>query len=200
MPSAPGVPLVAAVAFGVGAAVATWWHRRGKAASEKPPPLKLPTLLRRSTLLVSDIDRSLRLYRDILGMEVVFDKVLPITGKGLPTGVFDAQGRLVFLRTHDDHQVGVVGLLSYLDKPIPKPAQGPRRKLQVGDAVLLLNTTDVDARMSKIKALPGVYVQSEGTISTYPNATGGSVTVIGNSFFDADGHFVELNQVRDGST
>eukprot|EP01045_Picozoa_sp_COSAG04_P010490 COSAG04_NODE_644_length_11643_cov_11.736983_3_plen_191_part_00 len=38
------------------------------------------------------------------------------------------QGRLVFLRSFVDQQVGVLGLLSYLDKPIPKPLS-PRRSL-----------------------------------------------------------------------
>ena len=36
---------------------------------------------------------------------MVFDKTLPIGGRGLPTGVLDAQARLVFLRSHTDHQV-----------------------------------------------------------------------------------------------
>ena len=106
--------------------------------------------------------------------------------------------RLVFLRSHVDHQVGVVGLLSYLDKPIPRPPH-PRRILQVGDAVLLMNTTKVEERMAAIKKLPGVHLQSEGTVDTYPTAGGGTVVVKGNSFFDADGHFVELNQVSSGS-
>ena len=38
------------------------------------------------------------------------------------------QGRLVFLRSFVDQQVGVLGLLSYLDKPIPRPLS-PRRSL-----------------------------------------------------------------------
>jgi hypothetical protein len=40
-----------------------------------------------------------------------------------------------------------------------------------------------------------VHVQSSGTVDTYPSANGGTITVDGNSFFDPDGHFVELNEV-----
>ena len=55
-----------------------------------PPLLQLPCACR-TTLLVADIDRSLALYRDALGLVVCFDNMVPIGGQGLPTGVFDAQ-------------------------------------------------------------------------------------------------------------
>ena len=189
-----------AVAFGLGAAVAAstllvLW--RGRHTDREANASLPPTLFRRSTLLVRSMEASLRLYRDILGLEVVFDKTLPIGGHGLPTGVFDAQARLVFLRSHVDHQVGVIALMQYLDKPVPAP-DAPRRKLKLGDQVLVMNTTGVAQRMRLLKQLKGVYIQSEGTLDSYPTANGGTVTVNGNSFFDADGHFLELNEVTIG--
>ena len=186
------------LAFGAGAILASlgWcWlndERKRKEADAAGPP----TLLRRSTVLVSDMEASLELYRDVLELEVIYDNVLPIGGRGLPTGVFDTQGRLVFLRSHEDHKVGVLGLLQYLDKGgVPRP-ESPRRLLKTGDQVLLMNTSNVAERMSKLKALPGVYVQSEGTVSKYPAVSGGVVTVLGNSFFGPDGEFVELNEIH----
>jgi catechol 2,3-dioxygenase-like lactoylglutathione lyase family enzyme len=193
--------LVIAFAAGAGAAAAAllWrfggWRLRNEGAKKESE--ELPTLCRRTTLLVADVDRSLKLYRDALGLQVVFDKTLPIGGKGLPTGVFDAQGRLVFLRSHVDHQVGVIGLLQYLDKPIPKP-DAARRRLLCGDSVLVLNTKGCAERMARIARLPGVHVQSRGTVDKYPTAAGSTVTVTGNSFFDPDGHFLELNEVTMG--
>ena len=87
-------------------------------------------------------------------------------------------------------------LLRYLDKGgVPRP-ESPRRLLKTGDQVLLMNTSNVAERMSKLKALPGVYVQSEGTVSKYPAVSGGVVTVLGNSFFGPDGEFVELNEIH----
>ena len=191
----------AMIAFGAGvamtgaaAAALLFWINNGKNTTSS---MELPTLCRRTTLLVADVEASLKLYRDALGLEVVFDKKMPIGGKGLPTGVFDAQGRLVFLRSHIDHQVGVIGLLQYLDKPIPKPDL-VRRRLTVGDSVIVLNTKSVEMRMTQIKKLPGVHIQSEGTVDKYPTASGSTVTVVGNSFFDPDGHFLELNEVTVG--
>ena len=187
------------LAFGAGAILASlgWrWLNDQRKHEQAADAMGPPTLLRRSTVLVSDMEASLKLYRDVLELEVIYDKVLPIGGRGLPTGVFDTQGRLVFLRSHEDHKVGVLGLLQYLDKGgVPRP-DSPRRQLKTGDQVLLMNTSKVMERMSKLRSLPGVHVQSEGTVSKYPAVSGGVVTVLGNSFFGPDGEFVELNEVH----
>jgi catechol 2,3-dioxygenase-like lactoylglutathione lyase family enzyme len=153
-----------------------------------------PTLVRRATLLVRDVEASLAIYRDILGLEVIYDEVMPIGGTGLPTGVFNASGRLVFLRSFEDERVGVLALLSYLDKPIPSPPQ-PRRQLCTGDVVLLLNTVGAAAQMAALAQVPGVRIQSRATVDVYPSVGGGTMRVLGNSWFDPDGHFVELNEV-----
>ena len=152
------------------------------------------SLFRRTTLLVADIERSLQLYRDALGLSVVYDNVVPIGGKGLPVGVFDTRARLVFLKSFDDEKVGVIGLLCFTEKPL-QALEEPRRQLGLGDTVLLLNTIGVTGRMERVKAIEGVFVQSEASVATYPTAGGGTCTVLGNSFFDPDGHFVELNEV-----
>ena len=188
---------VAVAAFTTACSYLFWRNKARKKATDSVEDLP-PSLIRRTTFLVSDIEASLKIYRDILGLEVVFDKILPIGGKGLPTGVFDTQGRLIFLLSHMDHRVGVLGLLTYLDKPIPKRPDGPRQVMQVGDAVLLLNTKNVEERMRRLKDIDGINIQSEGTVDTYPTTGGKTVTVHGNSFFDPDGHFIELNEVCDG--
>lgn len=188
-----------ALAFGAGAAIAVLLLKRQAQAKVSSGYLEKdadapPTLVRRSTLLVSDIENSLKIYRDALGLEVIYDKEVPIGGKGLPTGVFDAKGRLIFLRSAKDHTVGVIALMQYLDKPIAKPAS-IRRQLTTGDCVLVLNTNKVGERMGDVKKVPGVHVQSEGTVDIYPGMGTSKVKVLGNSFFDPDGHFVELNEV-----
>jgi catechol 2,3-dioxygenase-like lactoylglutathione lyase family enzyme len=165
-----------------------------KAAEDKKPP----TLLRRATLLVSDIEKSLTLYRDILGLHVVYDETTPIHPPGLPTGVSDAKsGRLVFLKSHEDHTVGVLGLYSYADIPMPKPASR-RTTVIAGDSVLVFNTTQAAARMVQIKSLDKVFVERDGVTKSYKTVSGGKVTVLTNAFFDYDGHFIELNEILEG--
>ena len=59
------------------------------------------------------------------------------------------------MKTAFDHHTGVVALMQYLDKPIPKPETGkfPREKLRTGDSILLFNTTNVKERIKKIEQL-----------------------------------------------
>ena len=55
-----------------------------------PEAQRIPVDLRRTTLVVRDIDRSLPLYRDALGLTVIYDQVIGGTT------------RLVLLRANDD--------------------------------------------------------------------------------------------------
>ena len=65
--------------------------------------------LRRTTLVVADIDTSLAFYRDSLGLEVIYDQMI-ITPRGATIEEAEKVRRLVFLRSNDDF-VGVLGLL-----------------------------------------------------------------------------------------
>ena len=85
---------------------------------------KVPTDLRRATMLVNEIDSALRIYRDILGMEVYYDDEIVVSGKGLPAGEPDSKTRLVILRCNDPY-IGMLGILQYLDPPLPEPPPRP---------------------------------------------------------------------------
>ena len=62
---------------------------------------KQEIVFRRTTLIVRNIETSLKLYKDALGMEVVYDNIL--------TSRDGSQSRLIFLKTKDEH-VGILGL------------------------------------------------------------------------------------------
>ena len=157
-----------------------------------------PTILRRSTLLVNDIETSLKLYRDVLGLEVIYDKNIPIAGPGLCTGVSDVMTRLVFLKSYKDQVVGVLALFSYIDKPFQQPPE-IRASLKAGDSILMLNTKNVSEKIALIQEIPGVNVVRDGVIKKFPGTNGNIITVLATGFFDPDGHFCELNEVLDGA-
>ena len=84
---------------------------------EQAEPIDLnPLDLRRTTLVVRDIEKSLALYRDALGMTVEYDQEL--TSPGL-TSRFGADGenrsRLVLLKANDSF-IGMLGLWQFLDQ------------------------------------------------------------------------------------
>lgn len=162
-------------------------------AAPVPESERIPVDLRRTTLVVRDIEKSLPLYRDALGFRVIYDeKIGPgpdEQGRPRPPSV-----RLVLLRANDDF-IGVLGLMQRLQEPSPPPP--PRfGKAQAGDAILVINVADLDTRFAKVRATPWVQVADEPERIEYPAPGGkGTIPVLFSAVWDADGNFIELNKI-----
>jgi len=161
-------------------------------AAPVPEEDRIPVDVRRTTLLVRDIERSLPVYRDALGLTVIYDELL---GAGT-----DEQGqatpptsRLVLLRANDTF-IGVIGLMQRLNltEPIPPPEN---RRAMPGDVIIVINATDLEERFSRIEATPGVTVATPPTMIEYPSPDGGVIPVLFSAFWDPDGYFIEVNRI-----
>lgn len=164
-------------------------------ASAEPVPAeqRIPVDVRRTTLIVRDIERSLPFWRDALGLAVVYDEIIERPGNaGDPAGSKRSL-RLVLMRANDSF-VGAVGLLEYISPPRPERAPGEERPV-VGDFIMVVNATDLDTRWERVKAVPGVRVLSEPSRVEYPAPGGGVIPVMVSMVRDPDGHFIELNQI-----
>ena len=157
---------------------------------------KFPTDLRRTSLIVSDIDESLKLYRDILGFQVNYDAEVTMSGIALPAGEPGAKARLVLVSTNDSW-VGWIGLLQWLDPKLEAP-DTPRSRMGIGDALLVFNTEKVDEHCEAVTKLPGINMTAPASNTTYPARAGGKPIVVRTCYlFDRDGYFMELNKVLD---
>jgi catechol 2,3-dioxygenase-like lactoylglutathione lyase family enzyme len=164
-------------------------------AEPVPENERLPIDVRRTTLLVRDIDKSLPLYRDALGLKVVYDQKIGGSsdkdrdkdGKVTPPTV-----RLVLLRANDTF-IGVLGLMQRLDDASPKPVENKRP--MAGDVIVVINAKDLDERFAKIKAVPGVTVKTAPERVEYPKAGGGVIPVLFSAVYDPDGFFIEINKI-----
>lgn len=157
------------------------------------PRERLPTDVRRATIVVRDMEKSLALYRDVIGLEVNYDSEVTTSGVALPAGEPGATARLVLLNSNDPW-VGWIGLMEWLDPPIP--AGDYPIRMGPGNVVLVLNTDDVEGRCEAAKAVPGVTFTAEPSLQVYPGRDGGpDIRVMGCNFFDPDGILVELNQI-----
>jgi catechol 2,3-dioxygenase-like lactoylglutathione lyase family enzyme len=161
------------------------------AAEPVPEDQRIAVDFRRTTLLVRDIDQSLPLYRDGLGLNVVYDQLIG--------GGTDAAGvttpptiRLVILRANDSF-IGQLGLMQRLDSE-PPPRRENRRAL-AGEAILVFNAKDLDQRWAKIASLPHVTVSTAPERREYPAPGGGVIPVMFSAVWDADGNFIEINQI-----
>lgn len=180
------------------AAVLALWTVTGTIAAPVPESERGPVDLRRTTLIVRDVDRALAFYRDALGLKVVYDQVITRPPRpGDPPGM-DRKMRLALLRANDDF-VGVIGLLEYTSPRLedrPNLAERPG----IGEVILVINATDLDQRFERVRATPGVRIASEPQLTTYPAPDGeGSIRVRVSAVWDPDGYFIELNQLLDAA-
>jgi catechol 2,3-dioxygenase-like lactoylglutathione lyase family enzyme len=162
-------------------------------AAPVPDSERIPVDLRRTTLVVRDIERSLPLYRDALGFKVIYDeKIGPgpdKDGKPQPPSV-----RLVLLRANDDF-IGVLGLMQRLNPATPPPPP-VFQKAQPGDTILVINVADLDTRFATVRATPHVKIADEPERIEYPAPGGkGTIPVLFSAVWDADGNFIELNKI-----
>jgi catechol 2,3-dioxygenase-like lactoylglutathione lyase family enzyme len=156
---------------------------------------RVPTEFRRVTMIVQRMDVALSIYRDILGMQLFYDKEIPVTGKGLPADAPAAQARLVILKCNDPF-IGMLGLMQYLDPPLPEPDPRPvPNRVRPGEVVFVLVNDNVEQAYGKLKEVEGVEIVSPPHVSEFPRKGGGTMRVLGVSFFDPNGYFVDLNQV-----
>lgn len=160
-------------------------------------PFGAELILRRQTLVVRDIEAALALYRDAIGMEVIYDQQI-----NRPHSSEDREQRLrlIFLKASHEY-VGVLGLIDYEygypdhpahDKPVRHEGFTP------GNAILVYNTTRLNEIWPKIEKTPGVKVISPPKLTQYPSYDGSSVIRVNvTKFYDPDGFLVELNELLD---
>lgn len=152
--------------------------------------------LRRTTLIVRDIDRSLAFYRDALGMQVIYDNAIRTPRDAASDEGAVRASRLVFLRANDDY-VGIIGLLQYKKPVRPAHNQGDE-PFSTGSSVLLFNSKDLDATFAEARAVNGVRVLYEPRETEYPSYDGtGMIRVKVSVLTDPDGFVIELNQLID---
>ena len=164
-------------------------------AGAEPVPAyqRTPVDVRRTTLIVRDLERSLAFYRDALGLKVVYDQVLRRPAPANNPEAGERAVRMALLRANDDF-VGIIGLLEYQNPRLPEPPNGPRRP-GIGDVMMVFNTNDLTRRFENARTTPGVTVASEPALLEYPGPDGNTIPVMVSSLWDPDGYFIELNQI-----
>lgn len=162
------------------------------AATDAAP--RVPTDIRRVTIIVEDIERSLKLYRDALGMRVNYDAEMTVSGPAFAHGRPGRKVRLVLVQSNDPW-IGWIGLFQYLDPPLPRRAPVPT-ELEVGSHVIVTSVADANAACAAAARAPGVRMMVPPKIEEYPGRNGGPpIRVLGCQIWDADGAYLELNQV-----
>jgi catechol 2,3-dioxygenase-like lactoylglutathione lyase family enzyme len=161
-------------------------------AQPVPENEKIPIDIRRTTLVVRDIDKSLPLYRDALGLKVVYDQLIG-GGKDKEGKITPPTIRLVLLRANDQF-IGLLGLMQRLNQPmLPPPTEFKRPN--AGGMIMVINAKDLETRWEKIKVTPHIKVDTEPYRVEYPGPNGTTIPVLFSSVYDPDGNFIEINKL-----
>lgn len=157
-------------------------------------PVKNPLDFRRTSLIVKDIEKSLSLYRDALGMTVVYDQELTSPNLSMRHGSDGVnRSRLVLLEANDSF-IGMIGLWQFLDQTKKDKAQHDGVDFTPGEIVMVFNTTTLDETFPLAEIAPGVKVLKEPTERHYPSEAGDIIVMV-SMLSDNDGHILELNQM-----
>ena len=142
--------------------------------------------LHHTGLTVRDLERSLAFYRDVLGMEVLFEQEKEGGYLGAIVGYPDAHVRMAHLAFRGDAQR--IELFQYV---APEPRGEPGEPRDVGITHVCLRVDDVDALAARLRAAGAEFFSDPVLVDTGANAGGKGVYLR-----DPDGVILELFQPR----
>lgn len=176
-------------------AMNTFGNNRAERSDDlQTEPARNPLDFRRTSLIVKDMEASLALYRDSLGMTVVYDQELSSPGLSKR---YKADGvnrsRLVLMQANDSF-IGMIGLWQFLDQTERDKAMHDGVDFTPGEIIMVFNTTELAETFALAEAAPGVKVISEPKERHYPSEAG-DIKVMVSMLSDNDGHILELNQM-----
>ncbi len=151
----------------------------------------METLVKRTTLIVRSIDRSLAFYRDVLGLTIWYDDGVVLSGIGLAAGKAGDTTRLVIVRAQDP-VVGMIGLLEFTAPRLTAPA-APRNQLGIGDIVFVMQGGDVDG-VHERAVTGGFRVHAAPHAFEVRGASGEQLRMRSLSLWDPDDYFIEYNE------
>ncbi|MEM8983835.1 MAG: VOC family protein [Pseudomonadota bacterium] len=152
----------------------------------------MTNIIKRTTLIVRDMDRSVDWYQRVLGMSVWMDTDFELSGEGLAAGKKGDKTRLVILQA-EDPVIGMIGLLQWIDPPLPAPDEIPR-SVTYGNPTFVVATDDAKAMYEAAKAC-GTHIHCPPREWSTQGHDGRTKHFIGISVFDPDGYFYEANEV-----
>ncbi len=159
-----------------------------------PPPVFAPgsalAPMARATIFVRDIDVSLKLYRDILGLKPMFDNYWK--GKGI-NAIQGTEGKelratVLMAGVSGVGNIGIYQLYNEKGKP-PPPAKGTDTR--IGDVAVIFPTNDIWGMTKKIQAAGYEMISPPVTLIENPNMKQQALEMM---FRDADGILVNLVQ------
>ena len=151
----------------------------------------MTTLVKRTTLIVRSLERSVAFYGGVLGLSKYYDDEIVLSGVGLAAGQCGDRTQLVIMRSADP-VVGMIGLLEFTAPRLPQPA-APRTRLGIGDIVFVMQGDDVRGVHERALRF-GARIHAAPHEFRVRGADGRELHMTSLSLWDPDDYFIEYNQ------
>jgi len=156
----------------------------------------MSNIIKRTTLIVRDMEVSRRWYEYVLGMKTWMDTDFTLSGTGLAAGKAGDKTHLVILQA-EDPTIGMIGLLQWVDPPLPAPDEIPR-SITYGNPTFVVASDDANQVHDRAVEL-GTHIHAAPHEWSVRGQNGKMKYFLGLSLFDPDGYFYECNQLlREG--
>jgi len=99
--------------------------------------------VKRTTIFCKNIDKSLSLYRDILGFSIIEDKVVSGTSIAKMVGLEDCSMHICHLCSENSSD-GLIGLYEITADDIPEIQKPESGRLHIGQVAVVVNTDTPD--------------------------------------------------------
>ena len=148
-------------------------------------------LIRRTTHIVRDIDKTLEFFSNTLGLPKIQDSTMQIEGM-LAAGKAGDTVRFAVCKCQHDY-IGMAAALQFVKDTLPDPGEATWA-YGIGRALFVAGTDDAHSLFAKVKA-SGVKVTREAFERAVPKSGGvGETKMISMGFHDPDGMVWEVNQ------
>jgi len=140
------------------------------------------TKMRHTGIVVTDMDRSLKFYRDLLGLEVVLDREQSNAFLDKLLALEHVKMRVAIVKAQDGNQIELFQFYSHPDKPVDQVTIN-----RVGCSHVCFAVDDVDKDYQRLRDA-GIQFNCSPTVSPdgYAKVTYGH---------DPDGTTIELTQI-----
>ena len=152
----------------------------------------METIVKRTTLIVRDMQTAQRWYEYVMGMDVWMDTQVTLSGTGMAAGKEGDVTHLVILKCQDP-QIGMIGLLQWIDPPMPAPDEIPT-SVTYGNPTFVVSSDDVETMHARAVEL-GTHIHNAPREWSIRGQNGRMKHFLGLSLFDPDGYFYEVNQL-----
>lgn len=150
------------------------------------------TIVRRSTLIVGDIDESIEFYRDVLGYTRWYYNEGKVSEGSIPADAELGDPSIFAIMKGRDPWIGMVGLLQK-GTARSRTVDPSTYSVSPGDVILMMETDDLDGIYERMRATnTPIWKHPETTTVTGAGGKQWDATFL--FAFDPDGHLLEINQ------